>query len=244
MNLLIVKPEELISASEARIVGPRAKYIYDFHNLRVGLTIKAGVLGGKIGRVTVLQLSMQEVRLTLELTDPSIALSPVNLLLAIPRPQILKKVLSVACELGISKVNLFVGNQSQKSYLSSHVLEPQELEYFLIKGLEQSGTTHLPKVSISDCLSSALELGSSASYVKLVAHGSKQKPAPTVEQLTACQLNSDQEFLVAIGPEGGWAVKELDQLKDQGFAQVSLGERMLRVDTAIAVLVGQLQSKI
>jgi len=39
-------------------------------------------------------------------------------------------------------------------------------------------------------------------------------------------------IVLAVGPEGGFEPRELDQLRDAGFASVSLGHSVLRFETA------------
>ena len=51
--------------------------------------------------------------------------------------------------------------------------------------------------------------------------------------------------LLAIGPEGGWSEYELDQMAAQGFDFFSMGDRILRVETAVTAVcacVAMLQS--
>jgi RsmE family RNA methyltransferase len=45
---------------------------------------------------------------------------------------------------------------------------------------------------------------------------------------------------LAIGPEGGWIQREVDTFVARTFHPVSLGAAILRVETAVAALLGQL----
>ena len=68
--------------------------------------------------------------------------------------------------------------------------------------------------------------------MKLVAHPHAGKAATGVAALQSCTL--------AIGPEGGFIAEELASLERIGFVPVTLGARVLRVETAVAALIGRL----
>jgi RsmE family RNA methyltransferase len=46
--------------------------------------------------------------------------------------------------------------------------------------------------------------------------------------------------VLAIGPEGGWIDRELETFAERGFALVSLGDAVLRVEAALAAALGQI----
>jgi len=69
--------------------------------------------------------------------------------------------------------------------------------------------------------------------VKLVAHPG----APPIETAVS---RGDGPIVLAIGPEGGWIAREVDTFIARGFAPVSLGAPILRVETAVAAALGQL----
>ena len=54
-------------------------------------------------------------------------------------------------------------------------------------------------------------------------------PAPTHDPM-----------VLAIGPEGGWVPFEVELLEAHGFQRFTSGPRVLRVDTAVSFLLGQL----
>jgi 16S rRNA (uracil1498-N3)-methyltransferase len=49
------------------------------------------------------------------------------------------------------------------------------------------------------------------------------------------------EFILVIGPEGGFSVEEIEQARRAGFLSVSLGKRVLRVETASLAVLAILQ---
>ena len=56
----------------------------------------------------------------------------------------------------------------------------------------------------------------------------------------ACPRAVDQPVTLAIGPEGGWIPYEIDLLRASGLNPVQLGERILRVETAVTALLARL----
>ena len=71
----------------------------------------------------------------------------------------------------------------------------------------------------------------SANTLRLIAH-------PIAEQL--CPRTVNQPVTLAIGCEGGFIPYEVDLLAQQGFMPVELGERILRVETAVTALIARL----
>jgi 16S rRNA (uracil1498-N3)-methyltransferase len=65
----------------------------------------------------------------------------------------------------------------------------------------------------------------------LVAH-----PGAAME----CPRDVKQAVTLVVGPEGGFIAEEIASLEREGFRPVSFGPRILRVETAIAALVGRL----
>jgi 16S rRNA (uracil1498-N3)-methyltransferase len=249
MNILIIKPEELAADGVARLKGRRAQYVYEFHGLKEGLDVKAAILNSCAGRARVLFLSLQEVCLQFTRLDqqPQKGFENLEILMAVPRPQILKKVLSVVCELGARRLILVSAERSQKSYLTSKVLEPEDLEYFLIKGLEQSADYFMPEVLVyknfRDCLA---ELKASESALNLFAHAdqgaydSASTSAGHASEYEPSPIGQESLVRFAIGPEGGWSADEVTRFKGADWQQILLGRRVLRVDTALAYMAGQL----
>ncbi len=63
-----------------------------------------------------------------------------------------------------------------------------------------------------------------------------------LREVFSTRVLSPRSTAVAIGVETGWSEYEIEQFQKAGFLPVSLGDRILRVETALTVLVGGIQS--
>jgi RsmE family RNA methyltransferase len=193
-----------------------------------------GVAGGKIGTgvVTRIDGEMLEMRVTLD-RDPPKPL-PLTLVLALPRPKVLNRVIAGVTSLGVKRVFLINAWRVEKSYWKSPRLAEENLLAQRVLGLEQARDTILPEITAHRLFRPFVEdeLPSIASgSLALVAHPNAQNE---------CPRDIGQSVTLAIGPEGGFIAEEIASLERIGFAPVSLGPRVLRVETAVAALIGRL----
>lgn len=233
MNLVLVEPLEL-DGTTVRLGGRRARHIATIHRATVGQRLRVGVIGGAVGRGVVTSVSADVVELDVELTDAPPPPMPCTLVLALPRPRVLHRVLGAAAAFGIKRIALIGSRRVEKSYWQSPVVGDDAIRGQLLEGLEQGCDTVLPVVSkhlrfrpfVEDELD-VLAAGSLA----LVAEASGAEPCPRADG-TAITL--------VIGPEGGFVDYELELLRTAGMKAVSLGTRPLRVEHALAALLGRL----
>jgi RsmE family RNA methyltransferase len=122
----------------------------------------------------------------------------------------------------------------QKSYWKSPQLSAENIRLQLLLGLEQGVDTRLPTVAFEPLLKPFVEdrLGAlSRDTLRLLAHP---------DGSTACPINIDRPSTLVIGPEGGFIDYEVALLKANGFTAVSMGPRILRVETAVVALTSRL----
>ncbi len=241
MNLILLLDQDLApDGKTARLEGRRAKHVREVHRAQVGDSLSVGLLGGKMGTGKVVSADRDQVLLELALGQPPPAPPGIDLLLAMPRPKILRKVLQAISSAGVKRVVLLNSYRVEKSYFDSPLLEPEAIREELLLGLEQGRDTALPQVEIRRLFKPFVEdeLASiwPAEVPKLLAH-------PTAPQgLEGCRAGEPgSPAVLAIGPEGGWIPYEAKMLEERGFAPFSLGPRILRVDVAVPFLLGQLE---
>src|SRR5438067_5500730 len=229
MNLLLLGPEELRSDGTARLSGRRLVHAREVLRLTSGDTLRVGVLGGGTGVGQVLQLDERELVILTSLTEPPPSRPGVDLLLALPRPKALRRILPSAASLGVDRIVLVNAARVEKSYFDSKVLA--SVEELSMLGLEQARDTILPQVLVRERFRPYVEDELDPMFeghVRLLAHPAAQERAP----------QPDGRVVIAIGPEGGWVPFEIDLLQAHGFTPFTLGPRTLRVEVAVPYALG------
>jgi RsmE family RNA methyltransferase len=240
MNLILLFPEDFADDGTVRLTGRRARHIHDVHRARVGDGLTVGRVNGQVGTGAVLFVEPDEVRLSVRLSEDPPPPTGIDLLLAMPRPKVLRRVLQSAASLGARRIALVAAQRVEKSYFDTPFLEPGELERNLVLGMEQARDTVLPEVLVRRRFRPFVEdeleaFWPGAAYARLLAH-----PAASLG-LEGCNLGKASAAVLAIGPEGGWIPFELELLAAHGFRPFGLGPRILRVETAVPFAFGQVQ---
>lgn len=236
MNLLLLEPSELSADGTARVCGRRALHVSAVLRAVPGDRILVGVIDGLMGEAEVRSITAEQVLLAPTLDRRPPPPSPASLLLALPRPKTLRKVLQCAAAMGVKRIALVGSYRVEKSYFKSPLLEPQALREQLLLGLEQGRDTVLPTVSINRYFKPFVEDvldGIFPPGLRLVGHPVDAAP---MEALAGA---GGSEAVIAIGPEGGWTPYEVQALQGRGFLPYSMGPRPLRVDQAVPFAVGQ-----
>ncbi len=235
MNRLLVWSHERDDRGVVRITGRRAEHLRMVLRATPGLALRAGIVDGPPALAHVLALSDDRCDVRIE-EQPDAPLPPpptLDLLLAMPRPKFLKRLLPQLAVLGVRRLYLGAAKRSERFYFDTHLLRPEHHLPLLVEGLEQSTDTRLPEVHVLRPLLRPLRETVLPAYApdhRVLAHPGPRSPSH-------CVPHDREPLLVAIGPEGGWTPEELELFEALAFRRFSLGSRILRTDMAcVAVL--------
>ncbi|MCQ4247971.1 16S rRNA (uracil(1498)-N(3))-methyltransferase [Pseudomonas stutzeri] len=234
MNLLLLEAADFVAADRVVLRDRRLTHIQDVHRAEAGETLRVGLLGGAMGQGRLLRLEAGEAELEIVLTQPPPAKLPITLLLALPRPKMLRRVLQTVACMGVPRLVLLNSYRVEKSFWQTPFLEPEAIREQLLLGLEQARDTVLPEVSIEKRFKPFVEdrLPQLAAGTRgLVGHPG---------DYPSCPRAITDPVTLAIGPEGGWIPYEVEKLTEAGLQPVQLGERILRVETAVSALLARL----
>ncbi|MGH8465424.1 MAG: 16S rRNA (uracil(1498)-N(3))-methyltransferase [Pseudomonas sp.] len=234
MNLLLLEEADFIAADRVILADRRFTHMQEIHRVAVGDSLRVGRIGGLMGEARVVRLEGHEAELAVSFDRQPPAKLPLTLVLALPRPKMLRRVFQTVATMGVPKLILVNSYRVEKSFWQTPFLEPEAIREQLILGLEQTRDTRLPDVIIEKRFKPFVE-----DRLPAIAHGTLGlvgHPGP----FPPCPRGLDEPVTLAIGPEGGWIPYEIDLLGKAGLAPVQLGERILRVETAVTALLARL----
>jgi 16S rRNA (uracil1498-N3)-methyltransferase len=235
MNLILLFEDDFIGGTgRVRLLGRRQAHVLGVHRAQVGETLRVGLLNGQLGtgRITAFGAAGIEMDVTLDQAPPAVL--PLTLLLALPRPKSVKRVLQAVTAMGAKRIVLMNAWRVEKSFWESPALQPEALRQQLVLGLEQACDTRLPEIWLRPRFKPFVEdeLPALMRHTRaLLAHPHALQP---------CPRGVPDAVTLAVGPEGGFIAYEIELLQAHGFEAVSLGPRILRVEHAVPALLGRL----
>ncbi len=224
MNIVLFEefpPQNLIPNGDYR-----AHHIKKILKLGIGDQFKVGVINGPSGMGTVVSITKEGISFDFQKEAEGDALFDLTLLIAQVRPICMKRILRDAVMIGVGKIVTFTSDTTERSYAESKLWSTGEYYKYMVDGAMQSGATGMGELLLEDDLKSVLNKYSWAGKVVLdVGEGNPSLAA--IEELPTPSV-------LAIGPERGWSEAERGLFRANGFQFYSLGNRILRSETASA----------
>lgn len=244
MNLILLEPDEVAGGGPVTLRPRQAAHVLDVLHPKCGDTLRVGVLGGSVGRAGVVEAADGRVVLAPPALDAAPPCPWFDLILAMPRPKVLRRLWAPMASLGVRRIYLANAAKVEKCYFDNHWLSPETYGPLLREGLEQSCATALPEVIVVRRFRPFVEDDvprDHAGAPKFVAHPGPGVGAEGAPARFPCNPPPEAPLpLLAIGPEGGWTDFELGLLEAAGFRRLSLGPRPLRTGVALCAAAGAL----
>ena len=233
MNIVLLEAEQTQSEFW-KIESPRQlQHLSQHVQLNAGDTLKVGIRNGERYLTEVISVSEQQIRIRPIQLEAIPAKLPVHLILALPRPKVLRRMVMDAVTLGVQRISLIHSYRVDKSYWQSPFL--QQLDDYVTLGLEQAGDTISPEIQMykrfKPFVEDVLPTFISDQKPAYVAHPYAEQQMPHAIQHSCCLI---------VGPEGGFIPFEVDLLKKNGCQARRLGNRILRTETAVSHILGRL----
>ena len=233
MNICLFSKEEILKPLCKN--DERALHIIKVLHKKTGDSFEAGLIGGAAGIATITDISDKgEIYFSFVPKSAGKPLYPLTLIIGFPRPIQLRRLLRDVAGLGCKKIILTGTALTEKSYLSSSVVSDGSAYKMLLEGTAQAASTHIPELSFVDSLSKAVEEinENQKALPSLIALDNRRAKTSLHDFL---QSEKSFEVVATIGSERGWTERERDFLEQSGFCLCSMGNRILRTETAATV---------
>jgi 16S rRNA (uracil1498-N3)-methyltransferase len=194
---------------------------------------------GRIERVATSKRG--ESRINFALVEPIAvreAALRLQLLIAIVKFDRFEWCLEKATELGASEIIPLAAARTDRALLAAAGKRHARWEKILVESAQQSRRLRPPEIRAAVTPEKAF--AASPGEVKILL--SERNDAPSLKSLMrehiefdgrAPSATGEASAALAIGPEGGWTDEELSAARTAGFAEASLGETILRTETAV-----------
>ena len=237
MNQILITQNELDMESAVVLSDRRAEHLLRVLQVRVGDRVRVGLLDGGRGIAKVQAVDSDSVTLHCNINQSALSPTGITLLMALPRPKVLRRLFASLASWGVEKVIFTNAAKVERVYFDTHWLQPAHYIPLLYEGLEQSGETRLPEVQVVRRLKPLIEDTLS------LWQGDKVLLHPHADSALGMDGAPQSPVLAAIGPEGGWIDYEIEMFRAHGFTCMTLVERVLRSDVAVHAMLGILQAK-
>ena len=255
MNCLLLPTENFSQDSATINELSQINHVNKVLSAQVGDTLKIGQLGGNLGTAMIADMTADGI----QLCDVQLSVAPpaklnLTVILALPRPKVLRRLVMDMTALGVRDIILINSYRTQKSYWQSPMLG--RLDEFVLEGLQQGVDSIAPRITLQKRFKPFVEdeLASLITNRAIVAHPYSDlsfsqyvqqqrlaKPLQDETLIVETNLSNSASLpsLVCIGAEGGWIDYEIELLAAQGCQAVHIGPRILRTEAAVNAILGQ-----
>lgn len=236
MNIILLKKQDFIrNSSTVLIQDDRFVHIRRVLKPNVGQSLKVGLLGGSCGFGIVESIDSHGVVLQVVLNEPAPHRHPFDIILALPRPKMLRRILRTIAEYGVENLHLINSARVEKSFWQSPLLQPDKIHDALIAGMERSKDTFMTNVRLHQRFRPFVEdqlpdlCGDRTCWLTDIS---------ATQSVVDIDISS-KRAVVMIGPEGGFVPFEIELAIAKIARPVHLGGRTLSVDTAVTTVLAQ-----
>ena len=244
MNCILLPAANISNQSAHISAGAQIEHVNQVLGAKVDDTLKIGQLEGNLGTAIIADITPERIELNeVKLTTAPPPKLDLTVVLALPRPKVLRRLIMDMTALGVRDIILINSYRTQKSYWQSPMLN--RLDEFVLEGLQQGVDTVAPRISLQKRFKPFVEdeLAQLITNRAIVAHPySELSFSQYVQQQLKSSESSHESILpsmVFIGAEGGWIDYEVELLARQGCQAVHIGKRILRTEAAVNAILGQ-----
>jgi len=237
----IYLPRPLETGDVCAIAADQARYLIAVLRMREGDPLLVFNGSGREYEAAIRQATDEETTLVITgARNAPAGLIEITLCQAIPKADKMESIVRQATELGADRIVPFFAKRSVPRWPAEKSPRKRaRWQKIASEAARQCGRTDIPEIgeiaTFEQMLLSARPEGLNLIFWE------EESAAGVREVLRDPQQAARGAFVLIIGPEGGFDKSEIDLARQAGFISVSLGERVLRVDTAAAAVLAVIQ---
>jgi 16S rRNA (uracil1498-N3)-methyltransferase len=213
-----------------KITGPEAHHIADVMRLKSGDEVVTFDGSGSEYRGLIQQANSRSVTIRISSSRKVVqdTGTAVTLIQAIPKKDKMDYIVEKASELGVSAILPVMCERSIPDWdRAKKIARVERWRKIAICASKQCARTDVPKIEEITTLDEAASRVSGCALKLIATLGDK-----TVTMKEAMSSSPKGPVAIAIGPEGDFTAGEVASAMGHGFVPVSLGQRVLKSDTA------------
>ena len=226
MNIVLFEASELDSPIAPQ--DPRYRHITTVLRRETGDSFDAGVINGPRGKARIETHDDQGLRLRFDGSPIHSPPPPTTLIIGLPRPQTGRDILRDATTLGATTMHFVATHRSDPNYASSSLWQNHAWRRHVMEGAAQAFDTYTPEVTSARPLTAAVTSLPPGTRLLMLDNYGAATPLDHVRL-----PSSDTPVALCLGPERGWDDADRAQLAVAQAERVHLGERVLRLETAV-----------
>jgi 16S rRNA (uracil1498-N3)-methyltransferase len=214
-----------VSGNRAALVGDHADHLVRVLRARVGQDFDIAT-GETVrhGRIAVVSAGRVEFDLGEEVSRSSLA--EITLVLAVFKFDRMEWAIEKCTELGVSRIVPVIARRTDSHLAAASAKRAERWQRIARQAAEQSRRDAPPEIAAPVKVAEALNFPAA---LRIVLAESEEQ---TLLRDILIQKNAEDGVAMAVGPEGGWTESELQSFQKSGWISASLGNTILRAETA------------
>jgi 16S rRNA (uracil1498-N3)-methyltransferase len=218
-----------VSANRAALVGAHAEHLVRVLRARVGQDFDIAT-GETVRRGRIVSVSDGRVEFDLAEEVSATPAVPITLLLSIFKFDRMEWAIEKCTELGVARIIPAIARRTDPHLATASRKRVERWQRIALQAAEQSRRATPPEITEPLKLADALNFPAA---LRIVLCESEQQTQLTDVVTSVVNSNNKTEgILLAVGPEGGWADDELQRFQQAKWTSASLGNTILRAETA------------
>jgi 16S rRNA (uracil1498-N3)-methyltransferase len=214
-----------VSGTRAALVGTHAEHLSRVLRARIGQEFDI-TSGDEVRRGRITAITSDRVEFELGDRIPTMVSLQVTLALAIFKFDRMEWAIEKCTELSVARIVPVIASRTEAHLAAAAAKRVERWRRITLQAAEQSRRISPPEISQPLKLKDALALPGS---VRILL--SETEPYAMLKDVLQSDRR-DNDVVLALGPEGGWTNEELKLFHSQGWLSASLGNTILRAETA------------